>query len=55
MVNDESGVISIYYGTDADKDDAEKLEEILAEKYDDLDVSLIYGGQPVYYYFIAVE
>ncbi len=55
MVDDESGVISIYYGTDAHKESAEKLEEILAEKYDDLDVSLIYGGQPVYYYFIAVE
>lgn len=55
MVDDECGVISIYYGADADKDAAEKLEEILADKYDDLDVSLIYGGQPVYYYFIAVE
>ena len=55
MVDDESGVISIYYGTEAEREAAEKLEEILAEKYDDLDVSLIYGGQPVYYYFIAVE
>ena len=55
MVDDECGMISIYYGTEADKEDAERLEEILAEKYDDLDVSLIYGGQPVYYYFIAVE
>ena len=55
MVDDESGVISIYYGAEAEREAAEKLEEVLAEKYEDLDVSLIYGGQPVYYYFIAVE
>lgn len=55
LIDDESGVITVYYGCDASKEDAEELEDALLEKYEDLDVSLIYGGQPVYYYYIAVE
>jgi len=55
MITDESGVISIYYGADTDAKTAEALQQTLAEKYDYLDVSLVYGGQPVYYYFLAVE
>lgn len=55
MITDESGVITIYYGADVTKEQAEALEETLAAKYEYLDVSLAYGGQPVYYYFIAVE
>ncbi len=55
MITDESGVISIYYGADIDEETAGQLEAKLAQKYDYLDVSLIYGGQPVYYYFLAVE
>ena len=55
MLNDESGVISIYYGAETDEETAKALQQTLAEKYDYLDVSLIYGGQPVYYYFLAVE
>ena len=55
MITDESGVISIYYGAETEKELAEELEQKLAKKYQYLDVSLIYGGQPVYYYFLAVE
>lgn len=55
MVNDDCGVISIYYGADTDEKQAEELKRTLEDKYNDLDVSLVYGGQPVYYYFLAVE
>ena len=55
MVNDDCGVISIYYGADTDEKQAEELKQTLEDKYSDLDVSLVYGGQPVYYYFLAVE
>ena len=55
LIDDESGVITIYYGADTEKEQAEALEKTLADKYEYLDVSLIYGGQPVYYYFLAVE
>ena len=55
LITDESGMISIYYGADTDEATAKQLEQALAEKYNYLDVSLVYGGQPVYYYFLAVE
>lgn len=55
LIQEESGVISIYYGDDIKEETAKELEQALSEKYDYLDVSLIYGGQPIYYYFLAVE
>ena len=55
LITDEAGVISLYYGEDTAKEDAEKLSAQLAGQYSDLDVSLYYGGQPVYYYIISVE
>ncbi|MBQ7096890.1 MAG: DAK2 domain-containing protein [Clostridia bacterium] len=55
LITDEAGVISLYYGEDTTKEDAQRLSKQLSEQYSDLDVSLYYGGQPVYYYIISVE
>ena len=55
LVNDESGVITLYYGEETSQDDAERLAAKLEETYADMDISLINGGQPVYYYIISVE
>ncbi len=55
MVDDESGVISVYYGEDISEDAANSLKEALEEKYSDLDISMINGRQPVYFYIISVE
>ncbi len=55
LVDENSGLITIYYGDEVSEETAEKLEEILSEKFDELDVSVQYGGQPIYYYNIAVE
>lgn len=55
MVNDESGVISLYYGEDTTEESANAIAGKLEEKYPDLDVSVIYGGQPVYFYIVSVE
>ncbi len=55
LVDDESGVISVYYGADVSEDDANELLAELEEKYSDLDVALYYGGQPIYYYIISIE
>lgn len=52
---DDSGLITLYYGDDVEKSDAETLYKKVEEKYPDIDVSLEYGGQPVYYYVISVE
>ena len=42
-------VVSIYYGKDVTKDDANKIKELAESKYPDVDVELAYGGQPIYY------
>ena len=55
MVGEDTDLITIYYGSDVAEEDAQKLCDALAEKYDDCDVELQYGGQPLYYYLIAVE
>ncbi|MBQ6373569.1 MAG: DAK2 domain-containing protein [Clostridia bacterium] len=55
MVTGESGLITIYYGQDVAEADAQALRDALAETYPDCDVELQNGGQPLYYYLIAVE
>ena len=55
MVNEDTDLITIYYGSDVSEEDAQELCDALAEVYDDCDVELQYGGQPLYYYLIAVE
>ena len=55
MVTEDSELITIYYGEDTSKEQADALRDRLAETYDACDVSVYLGGQPLYYYLIAVE
>lgn len=55
MMTPDKELISVYYGEEIDKEDAEKLSERLSEKYPDCDIELQYGGQPIYYYIISAE
>ena len=55
LVDDETSMISIYWGHDINKDESEELYNSISEKYDDLDVDIIEGDQPLYYYLIALE
>lgn len=55
MVDEDSALISIYYGSDVDEADADALSAKLEEAYPDCDVELQAGGQPIYYYVISVE
>jgi len=55
FVDDESELISVYYGEDIDENKAEELVSKIEEKFDGVDVELQYGGQPVYYYIVSVE
>lgn len=55
MVDDDSSVITIYYGEDVKEDDAEAIKSALEEAYEDIEVELQNGGQPIYYYIISVE
>ena len=55
LVDEDSGLISIYYGEDITEEKANEVAERLAEKYDDLEVEVKRGGQPIYYYLLSVE
>ncbi len=55
MIDDESAIVSIYFGSDSSEEDAEELASIIQEKYPDLEVEVNDGGQPIYYYVISVE
>ena len=55
LVDEDSELISIYYGSDTAQEDAEELAEQVKEKYPDVDVELQNGGQPIYYYVLSVE
>ncbi|MCR5398363.1 MAG: DAK2 domain-containing protein [Lachnospiraceae bacterium] len=55
MVDEDSELISIYYGDDVSEDEANEISELISEKYSDCDVELQFGGQPVYYYIMSVE
>lgn len=54
-VADDSEIISIYYGADVTKEDAEEIAAFAEEHYPDCDVEVQEGGQPLYYYIISVE
>lgn len=55
LVDEDSELISIYYGADVSEEDAEKLTVEIEEKYPSVDVDTHFGGQPIYYYVLAVE
>ena len=59
LVDEDAGLVSIYYGEDITKENAEefasKLEDELGSKDFDVEVDVRYGGQPIYYYILSVE
>lgn len=55
LVDEDSELISIYYGEDIAGEDAEALAAQIEEKYPDVDVEIQDGGQPIYYYVLSVE
>lgn len=55
MAHEDDEFITVYYGCDIDKERAEKLGRKLEQRYPDFEISVKYGGQPVYYYVISVE
>jgi DAK2 domain fusion protein YloV len=55
MVEEESELVTIYYGKDVDEEEANVLREKAEEKFSACEVELHAGGQPIYYYLISVE
>lgn len=55
MIDEDSEIITIFYGEDISLEDGEKLLDKIEKTYNNLDIELISGGQPLYYYLVSVE
>ncbi len=55
LIDEDSAIVSIYYGEDAREDAANAIGEKITEAHPDVEVEVHYGGQPIYYYVISVE
>lgn len=55
MIDDNVMTITLFYGEDIKEEEAIVLQEKLAEKYPECEVTVAYGGQPIYYYLISLE
>ena len=55
MIDDESELITILYGSDVSEEEAEEFASKIEEKYEDLDVQCYRGAQPLYYFLMSVE
>ena len=55
IVTEDSEFITIYFGEDVKEEDAKKAAEKIEDKFEDAEVFVKYGGQPLYYYIISVE
>ena len=55
LVDEDSAIVSIYYGSDSSEEAAEEIASLIQEKHPDVEVEINNGGQPIYYYVISVE
>lgn len=55
LMKEEASTLTLFYGSEVKEEDASALQEKLAEKYPDIEVSYHNGGQPLYYYLISIE
>ncbi len=55
LVDEDTAIITLFFGEDVTESQANELRTSLEEKFEDVDVELYYGGQPLYYYLISVE
>lgn len=55
LANEDSELISLYYGEEIKEEEASALADEIMEMYPNLDVEVHYGGQPIYYYVLSVE
>ncbi|MCI5500624.1 MAG: DAK2 domain-containing protein [Lachnospiraceae bacterium] len=55
LIDDDSELVSLYYGADVTEEQAEALADSILSLHDDIEVEVQFGGQPVYSYFVSVE
>lgn len=55
MIDEDTEIISLYYGSEVSQSAAEDLKNDLSEMFEDIDIEVYYGGQPLYYYIVSAE
>ena len=55
MVGEDSGLITIFYGNNINEESANKLADLAQNEFEDCDIEVVYGGQPLYYYIFSIE
>ena len=55
MIDEDSELITVYYGNEVSDEEAESFQERLEEKYEDFDIQVYKGNQPLYYFLLSVE
>lgn len=55
MIDDETEIVTVFYGEETDKEQADDLEQFLTAQFAEIDLEVHHGGQPLYYYLFAVE
>ena len=55
LVDEDTELISLYYGQDVQGESAENFAQEIEDLYPDVDVDVHSGGQPIYYYVLSVE
>ena len=55
MVDNDSELITIFYGEDCDKEKVDNMVNKLDEEYSDIDLQCYKGNQPIYYFILSVE
>ncbi|MBE7016275.1 MAG: DAK2 domain-containing protein, partial [Ruminococcaceae bacterium] len=55
LCDDDTEFVTLYYGNDVTEEDANEVAEIIEDRLDEVEVSVKYGGQPLYYYIISAE
>ena len=55
LIDEDSAIVTVYYGADMDEDSANAIAEKIEEQFPEVEVEVQFGGQPIYYYLISVE
>jgi len=55
MVEEDSSLVSLFFGAEVSSDKADEIMKMLGDKYPDIDFEMYYGGQPLYHFLISVE
>ena len=55
LIDEDISLVTLFYGEDVNEEDAKVVREAIEEKYPDIDIDVIEGDQPIYYYIISLE